>query len=124
VISVGLSSLLLALQSSGTSALIAVYDFVVELSTVAEMVPYVFCCLVEGALYLTLGRSLGYFAPRTYIPIAFVAFLFAMWTIYGSGPTAGMWGLLLLLSGLPIYVVLHHRRVQSDTGQGAGAVNP
>jgi len=120
-ISVGLSSLLLALQTSGTDALISVYDFVVELSTVAEMVPYVFCCLVEGALYLSLGKSMGYFNPRTYIPIAFVAFMFAMWTIYGSGPQAGMWGLLLLLAGLPVYVILHHKRVKSDRAQGEAA---
>ncbi|OYX14232.1 MAG: transporter [Rhizobiales bacterium 32-66-8] len=117
VISVGLSSLLLTLQTSGTDALISVYDFVVELSTVAEMVPYVFCCLVEGALYLSLGKTMGYFNPRTYIPIAFIAFLFSMWTIYGSGPQAGMWGLLLLLAGLPVYVILHHKRVKSDRAQ-------
>ena len=122
-ISVGLSSLLLILQTSGSGALISVYDFVVELSTVAEMIPYVFCCLVEGALYLTLGRSIGYFSPRTYIPIAFVAFMFAMWTIYGSGPTAGMWGLLLLLSGLPIYVVLNHRRMKLDPPR-VGVIDP
>ncbi|TCT06803.1 amino acid permease [Aquabacter spiritensis] len=120
-ISVGLSSLLLTLQTSGAGALIAVYDFVVELSTVAEMIPYVFCCLVEGALYLTLGRRIGYFSPRTYLPIAFVAFLFAMWTIYGSGPTAGMWGLLLLLSGLPIYILLHHKRAGTDAAQSSAA---
>jgi basic amino acid/polyamine antiporter, APA family len=105
-ISVGLSSALLILQALGGSRLIQAYDFIVGLSTVAEMVPYVFCCLVEGALYITLGRKLGYYSPRTYLPLAAVAFLFSMWTIYGAGPAAGMWCLLLLLAGLPVYVLL------------------
>lgn len=105
-ISVGLSSLLLILQSSGSNALIKIYDFIVDLSTVSEMVPYVFCALVEGGLLLALGRKLGYYSPRTYLPIAIVAFFFAMWTIYGSGATAGMWGLLLLLAGLPFYIYM------------------
>lgn len=113
-ISVLLSTALLVFQSSGSSALIAVYDFVVELSTVSYMIPYVFCTLVEGALLLALGRTLGFYHPATYVPIALVAFIFSTWTIYGSGPQAGMWGLLLLLIGLPVYAFLK-RAPGSDT---------
>lgn len=113
-VSVGLSTLLLTLQSSGSNALIAVYDFIVDISTVSEMIPYVFCCFVEGILLLTLGRRSGFFSPRTYVPIAFVAFLFSMWTIYGAGPEAGMWGLLLLLAGLPFYVMVKREHGKAD----------
>lgn len=114
-ISVSLSSGLLILQAFGSSAFIQVYDFVVGLSTVAEMVPYVFCCLVEGILYVTLGKRLGYYNPRAYLPIAGIAFLFSMWTIYGAGPAAGMWCLLLLLAGLPVYVLLMRNRTNSES---------
>lgn len=109
-ISVSLSSFLLILQAVGPGGFIQIYDFVVGLSTVAEMIPYVFCSLVEGMLYVTLGKRLGYYSPGTYVPLALVAFLFSMWTIYGSGPAAGMWALLLLLAGLPVYVALMRRR--------------
>jgi arginine:agmatine antiporter len=114
-ISVGLSSALLIAQAIGGSRFIQAYDFIVGLSTVAEMVPYVFCCLVEGALYITLGRRLGYYNPRTYIPLATVAFLFSMWTIFGAGPAAGMWCLLLLLAGLPVYVLLQRHKTDINS---------
>lgn len=117
-ISVGLSSALLLIQAIGGSRFIEAYDFIVGLSTVAEMVPYVFCTLVEGVLYVTLGRKLGYFSPRTYVPLATVAFLFSMWTIFGAGPAAGMWCLLLLLAGLPVYVLLMRNKKDMPTTQG------
>lgn len=115
-ISVTLSSTLLILQAIGGSRFIEAYDFIVGLSTVAEMVPYVFCTLVEGILYVTLGRKLGYYSPRTYVPLAIVAFFFSMWTIYGAGPAAGMWCLLLLLAGLPVYVLLKRNRAENQPG--------
>lgn len=59
IVSMLLASALLVLQTSGVSGLRAVYRFAVDLSTTAAMVPYVFCILVEGALFLTLMR------PRT-----------------------------------------------------------
>lgn len=114
-ISVSLSSGLLILMAIGPDAFIRVYDFIVGLSTVAEMVPYVFCCCVEGILYVTLGRKLGYWSPSTYIPLAIVAFLFSMWTIYGAGPAAGMWCLLMILAGLPVYVLLMRHKIRAET---------
>ncbi|MGE4372488.1 MAG: amino acid permease [Xanthobacter sp.] len=123
-ISVGLSTLLLVLQSSGDNRLISIYDFIVDLSTVSEMIPYVFCTLVEGVLLLTLGRTLGYYNPRTYIPIAVVAFFFSIWTIYGSGPEAGMWGLLLLLAGLPFYVFLQRGQPAANPALADGLTIP
>jgi arginine:agmatine antiporter len=44
-----------------------------------------------------------------YMPIAVVAFAFSLWTIYGAGAEAGLWELLLILFGLPVYVYLRGR---------------
>ncbi len=117
VLSVGLSSLLLVAQSSGVKTLIGIYDFIVELSTVAEMVPYAFCALVEGILFFTITSTQPKLSIRHYVPLAVVAFVFSLWTIYGSGPQAGMWGLLLLLMGLPVYVLM--QRHKKTTAQEA-----
>ncbi|SLN51823.1 Arginine/agmatine antiporter [Roseovarius albus] len=114
VISVSLSVAILVMQASGSKALISVYDFVVRLSTVADMVPYVFCCFVEGIILITLGKRIGYLNPLTYLPIATIAFVFSMFTIYGAGAEAAMWGFLLLLAGLPIYVLIQVRREQQE----------
>ncbi|WP_217354611.1 amino acid permease [Ruegeria atlantica] len=106
IISVTLAVATLMLQSSGSKALISIYEFVVRLSTVADMVPYVFCCFAEAIILLVLGRRQGYLNPKTYLPVAGIAFLFSMVTIFGAGAEAAMWGLLLLLTGLPVYVLI------------------
>ncbi|MEM7226271.1 MAG: amino acid permease [Pseudomonadota bacterium] len=110
VISMSLSCAILILQSSGSKEMIAIYDFVVRLSTVADMVPYVFCCFVEGIIFVTVGKRVGYLNPKTYLPVAAVAFVFSMLSIYGAGAEAAMWGFLLLLSGLPVYLAIVSRR--------------
>ncbi len=115
VISITLASLILIFQSSGAKVLIAIYDFIVDLSITTYMVPYVFCCFVEGILLITLGRRVGYMGPAGYLPVAIIAFVFSMFTIYGAGADAAMWAFLLLLAGLPIYVVLQIKKMQRDS---------
>lgn len=104
IISVGLATILLIFQSSSSKALITAYDFIVNLSTVSYMIPYVFCALVECILILAFRNKLDFYHPKTYIPLAITAFMFSVWTVYGAGAQAGMWGLLLILFGLPVYV--------------------
>jgi arginine:agmatine antiporter len=106
ILSMCLASALLILQTTGIKGLHAVYDFIVQLSTVSEMVPYVFCCLVEAVLFMRMKSISRVFRIGGYMPIAIVGFVFSLLTIYGAGPVAGMWTLLLLLSGLPLYVAL------------------
>ena len=106
VISVGLSTLLVLIEVSGTGAGVAFYNLVVSLSTDAAMIPYVFCSVVEAILFATrkpLSRALR-IGP--YMPIGLVAFVFSMGTIYGSGATAGMWALILILMAAPVWVFL------------------
>ena len=106
VISVGLATLLVLLETSGTSAMVAFYNLIVQLSTDAAMIPYVFCSVVEGVLFVTrrpLSRALR---VGPYMPISLVAFAFSLGTIYGSGATAGMWALILVLLAAPIWAFL------------------
>lgn len=104
IFSMTLSSALLIVQATGAGALIALYEFLVALATDAAMLPYVFCCLVEAILYLSRRPESRALRIGPYMPIAIVAFVFSLWTIYGAGPAPGMWGLLLILVGLPFYV--------------------
>lgn len=108
-ISMALASSILVLQASGAPTLIDIYDFIVNLSITTYMVPYVFCCFAEGIMLIMLGRRVGFVAPKGYGVIAAVAFLFSMWTIYGAGAEAAMWGFLLILAGLPVYMVLQNK---------------
>lgn len=105
-LSVSLSTAILLMQVSGAKALIAIYDFIVDLSMTVYMVPFVFCCFAEGVILRSIGRDVSVMGTRGHLPIAVIAFVFSMWTIYGSGPQAALWGLLLLLMGVPVYVKL------------------
>jgi hypothetical protein len=106
VISVGLSTLLVLSETLGSGAMIAFYNLVVQLSTDAAMIPYVFCSVVEAVLFVKrkpLSRALR-IGP--FMPVSLVAFVFAIGTIYGSGATAGMWALILLLLAAPVWTFL------------------
>jgi len=98
VISASLATALVLVQVAGGSGFAAVYNMIVSLSTMAAVVPYVFCALAPG---LIAGRSGA--TPRITL-VEIVAFVFAMFTIYGCGPEPVLYGLILLLLGLPVYV--------------------
>jgi arginine:agmatine antiporter len=47
--------------------------------------------------------------------VELVAFLFSMFTVYGCGPEAVLYGVLLLLLGIPVYVWQQRRAGASDS---------
>jgi arginine:agmatine antiporter len=97
-ISAALATALVLVQVSGGTGFAAIYNMIVSLSTMAAVIPYVFCALAPG---LIAGRSGA--APRITL-VEVVAFAFAMFTVYGCGPEPVLYGLVLLLLGLPVYV--------------------
>ncbi|MDX1393209.1 MAG: amino acid permease [Gemmatimonadota bacterium] len=105
VISVSLSTLLVLLQTSGRG--IDFYTAIVNLSTDAAMIPYVFCCGVEAVLFVRRKEVSDALRVGPFTPVAIVALVFSLATIYGAGPEAGMWALLLLLVATPIWVLIN-----------------
>jgi APA family basic amino acid/polyamine antiporter len=97
-ISSALATALVLVQAAGTSKFAAIYDLIVSLSTMAAVIPYVFCAL---APVLIASRAAG--GARITI-VEIVAFAFSIFTVYGCGPTPVLYGLMLLLLGIPIYV--------------------
>ena len=93
-------------RTPGTSALVAFYDLIVNLSTDAAMVPYVFCSVVEAVLYVNRRPVSRALRIGPFMPVAIVAFVFSMGTIYGAGAGAGMWSLILILLAGPVWVFL------------------
>lgn len=89
-----LSSVLIAANSS--RGLVSLFTFVIQLSTLSTLVPYVFCSL---AGFMRGQRSIA----------GVIAFLFSMFAIAGAGPEVVYYGFLLLLAGLPMYVWVRRR---------------
>jgi len=103
VISAGLATALVGVQALGSPGLRAFYNLVVNLSTMAAVIPYAFCALAVGLIAAGRGERLRVG------PIEIVAFAFSLFTIYGCGAEAVLYGLMLLLLGIPAFVWQRHR---------------
>jgi len=102
VVSAALATAMVGLQALGAPGVRAFYNLVVSLSTMAAVIPYAFCALAVGLVAAQAGRG-GPLAPRVGV-VGVIAFVFSLFTIYGCGPTAVLYGLILLLLGFPVYV--------------------
>ena len=101
VISAALATLLILVQAIGSGGFAAFYNLVVGLSTMAAVIPYAFCALA-GSL-VSARVSGGTRVPRV-TAVELVAFVFAMFTLYGCGAEPVLYGLVLLLLGIPVFV--------------------
>src|SRR4029453_4507069 len=91
----GLSLGLLALNLS--SGMIAIYNFVILLATVATLVLYLAATM---ALWVLLRRGVD--RGLLVAPAALVGLVFSLWALYGAGAEATAWGAVLLASGVPV----------------------
>jgi len=100
-----ISSVLISISVAATSSkgLVSMYTFMILLGTITMLVPYLFCSLSE-ILILYKMKSLNKAKLTKSLVIGIPAFLFSMWAISGSTMEPVFYGLLLLMSGVPIYV--------------------
>jgi arginine:agmatine antiporter len=113
VVSAALATGLVLVGTSGGAAFAKVYALIVSLSTLTAAIPYAFCALASVLISTRIPSA----ARRRVTVVEVVAFLFAIFVIYGCGPTAVLYGLLLLLLGLPVYVWQRQRQVAAELGQ-------
>lgn len=97
-----LMSVLLLLNFS--KGLVGAYTFIILLSTVTIVIPYAFCAMAELVLERKVG-ALGGSRTRGVI-VSAISFLVCMWVIASAGPKTVYWGFLLLMAGLPVYVLV------------------
>jgi len=103
IVSSALVTLLMAMNY--TKGLVEVFTFALLLSTLTALVPYCFCSLTELILYL---RNRSTFNKARFIKTAILstlAFLYSFWAIAGLGEKTVYWGFLLLIIGIPVYVL-------------------
>lgn len=84
-----------------TRGLVDLFTFFILLSTLATLIPFVFSSL---AVFLLPDER----RQRPSGPMALVAalaFVYSLWAIGGAGQATVYWGFLLLICGLPVYVV-------------------
>jgi APA family basic amino acid/polyamine antiporter len=81
-----------------TRGLTDLFKFMALLATVATLVLYLFAAL--SALRLMM---IGKLKKGLMLVITLVGGAYAVWTFYGAGKEATLWGLLLLLTAIPVW---------------------
>jgi APA family basic amino acid/polyamine antiporter len=86
------------------------------LATAATLVLYLLAAL--SALVL---RRRGELRGALVVATATGGTLFALWTFYGAGLEATLWGFALLMSGLPVYLLMRRNLLRARTVDAASA---
>ena len=74
------------------------------------VIPYAFCAMATG---LIAGHGPSKTVPRVSI-VEIIAFIFAVFTLYGCGAEAVLYGTVLLVLGIPVYVWERRRLKQKE----------
>lgn len=82
------------------------FSFMIMLSTLVVLFPYIISSLAEITIYLRKKALFKRKQLTISISIAIPAFLYSVWAVIGLGYEIIMWGLLLLVFGIPIFVIM------------------
>ena len=104
VISSVLASILVSMNYS--KGLVQMFSFIIMLATLTCLVPYLLSSLVEIMLYLRKKKNYHRKQLLAAISISVPAFLYSMWAVIGLGYEIILWGIILLIAGIPIYIFI------------------
>jgi APA family basic amino acid/polyamine antiporter len=85
-----------------TRGLVDLFTFFILLSTLNTLIPYLFSSL---AVFLLRDPAESQ-VSKTTAAVALLAFAYSLWAIAGAGKDTVYWGFLLILVGLPVFVVV------------------
>jgi APA family basic amino acid/polyamine antiporter len=106
----------LVVLTNYTRGMIAMFTFIVLLSTLSIVVAYLFSAMADIVLARRAGRAM----PVRDLVLACAAFAFSLWALIGAGKDAVFWNFVLLVLGIPLYVwqSRHARAVTSADAIG------
>lgn len=102
-----------------TKGLVDAFTFVILLATLTTLVPYAYAAAAQAYLYFTEPEM---FEQRLFVrdtAIATLAFAYSVWAITGSGKDVIAKGFVLLLAGIPVYVLVKWRASRAEQGDAA-----
>ena len=87
-----------------TKGLVEQFKFLILLTTLSTLVPYIFSTAAYILILLEEKRLISKTLKIKALTLATSAFLFSLWAIIGSGQEAVYWGFILMMAGIPFYV--------------------
>ena len=112
-----LSALLVA--ANYTKGLTELFAFMALLATVATLVLYLFAAI--SALRLMM---IGQLRSGLMLVVTLVGAVYAVWTFYGAGTEATLWGLLLLMTAIPVWFGMRLSSLWSSPAPAAAPAAP
>jgi len=111
VLGIIIASLLASIlvSTNYTRGLVQMFSFIIKVSTLSCLVPYLFSSMTEVSLYLK-GKEKNKKRLISAILISVPAFVYSLWAITGLEYDVLIWGVILLLAGIPIYVYMKLRK--------------
>ena len=85
------------------------FTFITILATLSYLPVYLLSVSAEIMLTFKEEKEFNFklFIKKSILPL--FAFIYLIWTIYGSGAETVMWGFILMLIGIPVYIYNHHK---------------
>lgn len=108
IISSVLASVLVGM--SYTKGLVSMFSFIIKLSTLSCLLPYLFSSLAELMLYLRKKKSFNWKKMLGSFLVSIPAFLYSGWAVTGLGLETIIWGIILLALGIPLYLYIRKRK--------------
>ena len=89
-----------------TRGLVEQFTFIILLATLTALVPYVFSAASSLIMMSRKKEEQRHQLPRAALMVSVLAFLYSIWAVAGAGHEIVYWGFLLLLAGIPVYVLM------------------
>lgn len=104
IISSLLISILLAMRYG--ASLVDQFTLISLLATLASLIPYIYTSVAEVMFYVKEREKFNPKRLTSSVILATIAFSYTYWLIYGAGREIVFYGVLLLLSSIPVYLFL------------------
>jgi basic amino acid/polyamine antiporter, APA family len=106
------ANILLILNYMGS--LNSAFNFMLLLATLAFLPAYAFSAAADIVLMKNHSPQFNFFSFLKNSIIALLAFCYSVYAIYGTGERVVMYGFILMLSGVPVYVYMMLKNNQKD----------
>ncbi|GAA3232029.1 amino acid permease [Actinocorallia longicatena] len=94
------------------------FNTILLLASFTTAIPYFFSAAAQLFWLVTGGREVNKGRMARDIFIASLALVFGAWIVYGAGADAALYGMLMMLVGIPVYIWVKAKRGQYGPGEG------
>lgn len=112
IVSSILISILLAMRYG--ASLVDQFTMISLLATLASLIPYIYTSVAELMLFIRDKEKFSQKRLAGSAILAMLAFAYTYWLIYGAGLQIVFYGVLLLLSSIPVYLLLQIKAIEES----------